>query len=707
MDIIKIILFFIFPANLFFLFLLKLKLSKKINEQFLLLVAYGTGPLLSGLFFYYLIWFFPEKSNNFYIAIILLSWILLLFYSRSKIKEVLVAYKNIAVGMKDFPLRKYLAYFIIFLFTAIFSIQTLVYPIAENDSAWYFSQSEALHQSKNAHWYTVGPIILNGTDQYSYNKMIRPGIPSFMAFSFLFGEKESNYFIFSLFFVYYYYLLLGMLLFFVSKLAIDLNKDPALSKLLAFIFFTFYWNMTRFYIFNNKEVAIYFLALVGIYLVYELVMEKKRDIGKEVLLGAIMGLNSFINMHGILIGIFLLLVLFIFSKLSFWQRIRQAIRIFSTNLLFSAFEFVQSFGFIFLNTFRSLLGYDTAVSTLTDKVTRVTVNTNGSPKILVGDQAVEVMHAQMYQMNNLKDVYIKGKLQAITNVGSYGFYFLLFISILATKFKEIIASVFGKILLLFIAIYYLIIIDPFNLNKNDLAIVLSGSPKYSMFIVLLSIVVVSVYFDSAVQYVFKYIFRNKLLISGISFVGALFLCNLKSSVISLGLKIITELVQIDRDVSFYASKIELFYYFLLGFIIFLGIILAIFYFMEIPKSTAYKFFCIFCLFFMISPFFVVSVGKVPLHKTFSMLNESREVKLQDIIYFGDLFQVYYYAKDNLPKKTPVSTSFSELYTYNDYFQLRVPGDPAAKYEINKVCSANDKELYRSGVFALCQNKNHR
>ena len=704
MGIIKVILFFILPANLTWLFLLKWKVNEKTSNSFLLLVSYGIGPLISGLFFYYLIWFFPQKSSSFYEVILLTVWFFVLLFARDKIKEASDVYRSIALVIKkDFSIKKYSAYSIVLLITIIFSIQALVYPISENDSAWYFAQSEAFYQSKDARWYESGAIILNGTNQYAYNKMIRPGIPAFMASSFLLGQKESNYFIFSFFFVYYYYLLIGMLLLVVSRLAIELKKDPFLSRILVFLFFVFYWNMTRFYIFNNKEVVIYFLALAGIYLVYELILEKNRDIKKEVLLGIVFGLNSFVNMHGILIGIFSLLTLFFFSKLPFWQRIKQVLLVFCVSLFFSAFELVQSFSFMFLNTIRSFFGYETTISTLTDKTTRVIVNANGSSQVLVGDQAVKAMHAQSYQMNSLKDLYLKGKLQAITNVGAYGFYFLSFLLILVMKFKEVVTSVFGKTILLFVAIYYIVIIDPLNLNKNDLAIVLSGSPKYNMFVALLSIILVAVYFDSIARSIFKYIFRNRLLLSVVSLVGALLLCVFRKDVISLGLKLIMSFVQIDRDVSFYANKIELFYYFLFILVVLFGIILAIFYFAKIIENTAYRFFFVLCLLFMTAPFFIVNVGKVPLSKTLSLLSEDREVKLQNIIYFGDLFRVYYHAKNTLPPKTPVSTSFSELYVYNNYLQLRVPGDSMAKYGINRVCSGRDREIYRAGAYVLCQS----
>lgn len=681
MAIFNIAILFIIPANILLLFFRMFGFDKKIGKIFSLLIVYGMAPLLSGLIFYYLVWFLPKRSDNLYIIFVLLFWVAAAICLRKKINEVPAFYKDVVIAIKrKISWGKSASYLIILFFTLLFSIQALWYPISENDSAYYFIQSEALYQSKDAHWYESGKIMLNGIDEYYYNKMIRPGIPSCVAFSFLFGQKENNYFMFNFFFVFYYYLLLGMFLFIASRLAVSLNKNRSLSILAACLFFVFYWNMARFYIFNNKEVVIYFLALAGIYLIYNLILAKKRNIKMELLLGAILGLNSFVNLHGILIGIFSLCVLFIFSKLSFWQRVWQVVFIFSVNLFFSAFEFVQSFGFIFLNTFKNLLKIGGGIS-----------------EEMAWEKGVALQHANMYQANNIKEVYLKGKLQMITNVGSYGFYFLFFLAVLTAKFKEIWASVFGKIMLLFMAIYYLIIIDPLNLNKNNLAIVLWGSPKYSMLVVLFSILVVAIYFDSIVCVIFRFVYKNRLLISLISFALSIFLYIFKSSVINSGLKILQNIVQINRNTSFYAGKIEMFFYVVLSLIVLFGIVFAVSYFMKIPDNIAYRFFSVICLLFMISPFFIVNVGKVPLGETFRLIDDSRETKLQSIIYFGDLFRVYYYAKNNLPKGTPIRTELFEIYTYNDYFSIN---NSEAEYEIVKKC--DDKQaLYKAGAYCLC------
>lgn len=686
----KIILLFFIPANISLLFLLRSNFDKKSGNYFSLLVSYGVAPLLNGLMFYYSLWFFPKSADFFYSSIIFLFWTCLFIYSKGKIQEILFLYANIFTQIrKNFTKLEVLIYLILFFITLLFSIQALIYPVAEGDSAYYFLQTEALNQSKDAHWQNLGVIFLHKSDEYSYNPMIRPGIPSSVAFLSIFENGKTNIGMFKFFYVYYYYLLLGIFLLVVSKLSLELEKNQRLARFFAFLFFVFYWNMTRFYIFNNKEVSIFFFALAGLYVVYELILLRKRDYKQELLLGAILGLNAFVNLHGILIAIFSLITLFVFSKLPFWQRMFQGLFIFIAHLFFSCFEIVSSFGFIFWDTLANILQLSTHGIQDVESI-------KNSQYI----KGVEVLHFNMYQTPNLLSVYLKGKLQIITNTGSYGFYFLVFLGIVIARFKEIISSIFGRLLLFFVFIYYFIIIDPLNINKNDLAVVLWGSPKYAMLVVLFALIFVAVYFESWVKIIFNFISKRRISYLGSFSLFFIVFVFLKNFFLTIGLKLLMNLVQISRNISFYVNKVEIAYYGILGVLLFL--ILFLYNLNKIKKDIAFKIFLITFSFLMIMPFFIADPGKVPLSKTFSYVSDSEEIKLKNIIYFGDLFEVYYYAKDTLPKGTLIRTNYMELYTYNSYFKLRGSGDVEARYEIVGGKCFTSNEVYDSGEYSLCE-----
>ena len=694
MFFLKIFLLFFIPANIGLLFLLCNDFHKKLGNYFTLLISYGMVPLLNGLIFYYLLWFFPKNNELFYVALIFLFWTGIFLYSRKKMREIRLLYSEIFTQIKKEATKlEVVIYCILFFFTLLFSIQALIYPISEGDSAYYFLQTEALNQSKDIHWYT-NSIFLHGMNEYFHNAMIRPGVPSSVAFLSIFDHGKTSQGMFKFFFVYYYYLLLGMFLLVISRLSLEVKKNQKLSRVFALLFFVFYWNMTRFYIFDNKEVTIFFFTLAGMYLVYDLVLLKKRDFKGELLLGTILGLNAFINLHGILIVIFSLVTLFIFSKLPFWQRVLQGLFVFAVHLFFSCFEIMLSFGFIFWNTVVNMFQHDTQGIQ--------------STQVIQGNQdgkSLEALHFKMYQTPNLLSVYLKGKLQMITNPVSYGFYLLAFFVIIITKFKEIISSNFGRLLLFFIAIYYFIIIDPLNFNKNNLAVVLWGSPKYAMLIVLFSLIFVAVYFESTVKTIFNFLFRKRLFFLSVFISCFALLTIFKNFFLVFGLKLLANLIQITRGISFYVNKVEMAYYGLLGALILL--IFIVLCLNRIKKSITYRIFLVAFSLFMIMPFFIADPGKVPLSKTFNYVNASEEIKLKNVIYFGDLFKVYYYAKNNIPKKTSVRTSYLEVYPHNDYFQLSGMGGQNidVRYEITSNCSGNI-ELFKAGGYCLCQNIPH-
>ena len=51
----------------------------------------------------------------------------------------------------------------------------------------------------------------------------------------------------------------------------------------------------------------------------------------------------------------------------------------------------------------------------------------------------------------------------------------------------------SKFVVAFIAVYFFIVLDPFNLNKQPFAVVLSGSLKYATLLLMLSMIITSVY----------------------------------------------------------------------------------------------------------------------------------------------------------------------------------------------------------------------
>jgi len=675
-NIFDIFLLFLIPANIILLFLFYFKFEKYLGKYFSIILAYGVAPLLNSLIFYYLIWFFPGSSNAFYLFIVFAFWIMLFLFSYKNIdflkRLYLETYKDLK---KRFSKKRIIIVAVLLFFIGIFSYQALFFPITDNDSSLYLMQSKALYQYKNLAWEKGEVVLVDGLNEYKYDSAIRPAIPSFMALNFSLNGNDSNQFVLQFVSFYYYYLLFAMFLFLVYKLSKRTNKDAEKSLFYGALFFIFSWTLARSFIFNTKETVIYALALLSIYLAYKLISNNKRDIKLEILLGILLGLNSFVNMHGIIIMVILLFILFFLSKLTWMERIWQIISIFSIHLFFSAFEFFKLFSFIFGNTFKASFA----------------------------KRGLNKEHLNLYQISNFKELYIKGKLQILDNIGVFGFYFWFFLVIIAFKIREIWESKLGKVIVSFVTVYFFMVLDPFNLNKNQYAIVLWGSTKYASLVLLTSMIVLSVYADPAVKQIIKFTKRfygRVIVLFGIFILIALIL---KSYLISIGTSVLLSVIPVYKDISFYESKVEIFY---LAMILclsafFLGVILL----RRKEKIFENLFAISFLTIYILAPFLITNVGKVPLADTFIYINKSKEEKLKNILYHGDVYRIYYYAKKNLPFGTVIKSDFNEVYSYNDYFKLSKKHSGHVAYAISKKCINNKDIIFESGGVKLCRENN--
>jgi len=702
-NILKIILLFLIPANIVLLLLLRKKINKTIGDYVSLVFSYGVGPLFNGLFFYYLVWFFPEKTGLFYVGAVSALWVLLLAAGTKKIKFLALFYKKIfscikkglANSRKLFLFAPVLA---VLLFTAT---QALFYPIVDNDQAIYLNQSEALYQYRNLDWQREDRVVIRGDDEYKYNSAIQPAIPSLMAFSFMIHKEEGNYFVFNFFMAYYYLFLLAFFLFVIYKISATLDKNPFYAILFGSFFFVFSWGLSRTFIFNSKESVIYFLTAVGIYLVYLIAVSSRRHLGMEALLGIVLGLNSLVNLHGIIIEAISLLVLFMVSSQKIKDRFLQVLWAFSVSLFAGGFEIIETFGFVFWSTAKNIS--DSAIHLVhevlspKDGVTAIK-NSMGNPRN-TSVANLDATHSDLYQVKGFLDIYLKGKLQIFTNIGIFGFYAWIFIATLAYDLKNIWKNKIAKILVLFIGIYFVVVIDPFNLNGNQYAIVLWGSSKYAKLLLLLSLAITSVYAYYLLSGAFGFFSRYGKAVS-IAILSTLFIfVLLRNEVIAYLLKVLFSVTQVYKGAGFYHHKIEIFFY---SSVLIMFLVAISFALDKVKREMSFIIFSLSCIsFFIFVPFFITDVGKVSLLKTFPLLGADGEKKLEKSLTYGDIYNVYFYAKNNLPCGTLLQTSFNEIYTYDDHFQIKKGYSDNVDYGISPRCKDNYKPVYTSGNVSLC------
>jgi hypothetical protein len=680
MSIIITIFGFLFFSNAILLLLLSVGFNKIIRNNLLLLFSYGIGPFIPAIIFYALIWLFPGRQDIFYLLVLITICLFLIFLCRGKWPEVKKSHidliKKTIVEIKNIP-KTILAVSVVFI--GLYAIQLFAFPIIDNDSVFYLNQSEAVYENKNLDWQKQPEVKIRVDDYYTYNYSIRPGIPSLIASTYLFnGGEMSNYFSFRFLSFYYYLLLLFLFLYCIKQVCVKLNKNPIRSVSFGMLFFIFFWSLTRSLIFSAKEPVIYFFALLSIVVLATILDKGKGNWRKRSLLAMILGLNVFINLHGIIIECIILLLYLMLSRQKLVNRIISGISIFLISLPFGGFDLLVTYQFIFLGSL-------------------------GLVKYPGGRENVVSGSVNQYQMTNTVSMYLRGKLQALTNIGVFGFNFWTFLLTLVTYFKKVMKDNLLKLIVLFIAVYYLIVIDPFFFNKNPVSIVLWGSSKYATLLVLLGMVVTSVFVNDLLKWFSDLLRKNGRKILIVSTTLLLISVTFYQNIIKFGTNLLLLTVPAYKDFLFYRAAIEKLYIVVVGMLIYLCVVLVL---MKIKNNVklAYYISNILMVSIILTPFFMTTVGKVPLQDSLSFIGKSERGAIEETNYEGDIFKVFYKAQETLSKGTLLKTDFDELSLYNRGHFLLLPSYSTKEYSyrISTKCADGENSIYNSSGVVLCE-----
>lgn len=637
----------------------RFSIYRQSNRIFLVLLAHGIAPLLNGLLLFYMVKAFPEQTDNFYLLGDLFFWggAFSAFVSRDVLKLPKRVYIFLRMYINSIVVGKIgtIAVIPVSIFLIIL-VQSIFYPVVNNDAAIYISQTEAIAKYKNFEWRGTKYIEIN-SGEYRYNYSVRPGIPFSIVNMAILLNTNNRYSILQWMLTYYYILLLGIFLLLVATLAKRENHNVRTSLLYGALFFSFSWAMARSVIFNSKESVIYFLTLMSLYLIWRLIEINRRSWNMEIILGVVIGLNSFVNLHGIIIALLATILLFITSPLKVFDRIKQVALIFGVNQLFSAFEIITNLGFLFGDSLFSKRGH------------------------------ADIGHAVKYSMTNKLDIYIKGKLQIFTNVGFFGFYFWIFIGVIARNFKRIWSNNLSRTLVVFVSMYFLVVIDPLNINKHRFAIVLYGSVKYAALILLIGMIVASVYFNRILDAINVFVTKFTKIISVVLIITIASSLYMKSFLVSFGTVMLLKVIPMYKDITFYHDKIVIVY---MGSMIILAVLLGVTMLMSYSQRAAEV--CVkslvFCL-LIVGPFFITDVGKVSLLSTFKYLNQNVEEKLTKSLVHGDVYDVYLHSKEIIPKGATLKTDFMEVYPYSKDFKLVVDIERAEYLLTEKGCHGRE------------------
>lgn len=719
--ILLVILFqFLLPTLVILMAMFRFGVQEKASARLSILAALGVAPLSNGLLMYYLVSLFPGNGDRFYVISLVAFWGLAISLAAGAYKDALSSCVRAFSKFSDMcrpriPFGTSVYGIIIASFFSLYSIQALVYPIIDGDNARYINQAKAIYEQRNFDWQKSSVVTINGDDYYTYNPMIRPAVPFFMAVSYLFAGESQGTFVYQ--FLHWYYF---VLLFSVVGVAIDLFHGEVGRKAMiergcdhmywGALLIIFSWGLARLFIFGLKESIIYFFVVLSLILISKLIkgkaeLSKNTDYTLPILLATIVGLNMFVNLHGIIIAALLMIVLFLFGNGTLLGRVTSVLIIFAMTIPFGGFEFFSMFHNVFLVSLESFWKY---ISPHQDIIVGgSTVNTVGaSPSnaaaTSVADISYDKTHMELFQFSSWGDYYVKGKLQVLFNVGYFGFSFWLFLAILISRFREILSTGFGKVMLSFMGLYFVVVIDPFSLNRNAYSIVLWGSQKYSMVLFLLGLIILSVYMGEILRF-FQGIIIKRIVPVLIGFVALPSLLYFRIAIVDFGFALLSKSVQFYKEADFYMNIVSAVYWF--------GILLLVVTMLILSLSILLKNEVLACNFasglfaacFILFPFFLTNPGKVPLHETLVLLGSDKSVLLKSSLYEGDIFSVYYYAKSALPKGSALVTDYSEVYLYDDYFSLSEKSWLTdAGYTITGSCMV-EKTIYKSGNISLCSS----
>lgn len=687
MNYLAVILFFFLTSNIFLLLLFRFGVERRLRDSILLFLSYGVGPFIPALIFYGLICLFPSRGNIFYLLVISGLYLILFLFSWQECKSVFELTRNFLVrrvrGVGKLP--KFLL-ILVFVFVGLYAIQLFVFPVIDVDSAFYLKQSEAFYKFKNLGWSKATSVILDSGDNYTYNYSVRPGIPLLTSLIYLF-KGSTDYFTFRFIIFYYYILLFAFFIYLISNLAkLYDSKYHKLSITYGIISFLFFWSLARILIYSYKEAIIYFLALLSIYLAILLLKEKKK-IGwsPAVLLAIVLGINSFINFHGIVIECILLVVIFLFLRRKITYKISLPFLIFLLSIPFGCFELFQNLSFLIVGL-QGLFGI---------KITNLVQKYSASADL-------EKTH---YQVSDTLSLYLRGKLQFLTSVGVYGFNFWLFLVSLGRYFKKVWNSLELRVILVFQFIYFFVVTDPFNLNKHPLAVILDVSSKYPTFIVLLGMIITCVFLPQLVETLARFLRKNAKLVVSIFSLILVGVYLVRTKVINILTTLLLRFVWVVHDVDFYHAAVEKFFYAML-LIFFVAILVLAYAFYTKKRGIYFSLVNIVVSMIIVIPFFVTNVGKVPLIDSFSFVGKSQRAVIESIIHEGDNFKVFFYARDHLPTQTPLCTNLTGLLLYNQgHFIFVYPNANApCIYWLETSCGEGKISILCSSQICLC-NKN--
>ena len=441
----------------------------KISVTTSLTLAFSLTPILTGQILYILFILSPKNNYPFYHAasLTILALLIYVFIRLGDLKSLLHQIPRLSLKL-DFMSRFYL---ITIVSVLVFVFVRLIYwPIEWGDQIEYYFMSHSYFVTRSVWTDVLHPLLGKVTVG------IRPGLPMIASFTALFN---SNNIVMErqLQFIIFYYFILSLL--FLYILVRDQTKSKKIGLLAVFLLISCFF-FTNFVIFGFKEIIIIALILACYMLFKEYIHNSKEKVVlrvtllRAVFLGMLLGAMSFIHFTGSVSAIFVFVPFIVILPLNIKNKIIIAI---ITILIM----YLSSLGETKYFIIWAIKGLRIPPFLSAENTTLISIIQNliFSPNI---QDSFSTGELGSFGIVSLLDPLLKGKMQFLTQIQSFGLVFWFVICLVLLNIRNVLRDKVNVIVGLFSLLFLLLIFNPLSLINHQSSYVFLVSPKYYLII---------------------------------------------------------------------------------------------------------------------------------------------------------------------------------------------------------------------------------
>lgn len=450
----------------------KLSGDKSLGWGWTWFISAVVSPLLMAASLYLSYWILPGRQTYVYpVATILpalIIWVVNTVTGSPKVKS------KREISSTKLSLEGWYLLLISIFITCFSLIRMVFWPPIWFDQLLYLKQGNAFYLSTQLTDFERTQTFTLGEFSHEFLAEIRPGLPLIYS-SYLTltrGSLEVSESGLQMILGYYFVLLtVGVWLFTLS-----LTRNKNATAFSTFLTLTSFY-LVNFSIWGFKELLIVDLLLVALWTL----IKGNENRFNPAFLGFLLGLMSFVNYSGTIIGFLVLVISAVAANGTLLNRFSTITRVFVWWWAISLTEHLILLKWVF----QSVLRKDDVI---------IPVATQ-APTLLQNASTTAVGELGAYQIISNIDLYLRGKLQGLVQVQYYGPILFLFILMIAFNIKGVLKQGWARYLLLFITIYGLVFFDPLSLNTHRFSYILAVSPKYTVIVIPLVAVLLASQYD--------------------------------------------------------------------------------------------------------------------------------------------------------------------------------------------------------------------